>query len=193
MNYMLNFKKVFVLIILYFIFFNVNSYSEIVNKVEVKGNSRISSETIMVFGDISIGKNYQEPDINLLIKKLYESNFFSNISVELKNNKLTIVVEENPLVETIIFKGEKAEKYKDAIKEILLLREKSSFVESRIKHDINQLKTFYRALGFYFVKIDTKIEKLKKNRVKIVFSIDKGEKAKIAKIYFLGDKKLRDK
>ena len=62
-----------------------------------------------------------------------------------------------------------------------------------IKHDIKQIKVFYRALGFYFVKIDTEIEKLKKNRVDIIFSIDKGKKAKITKIYFLGDKKIRDK
>ena len=188
-----SFKKIFAVIVLYFIFFNVNSYSEIVNKVEVKGNVRISPETIMVFGDVSIGKDYQGADVNLLIKKLYESNFFSNISVELKNNKLTIVVEENPLIESIIFEGEKAEKYKEKIKELLLLREKSSFIENNIKRDINQVKTFYRNLGYYFVKIDTNIEKLEKNKVKIFFSIDKGKKAKISKIYFLGDKKLRDK
>ena len=63
-------KKIFAVIVLYFIFFNVNSYSEIVNKVEVKGNVRISSETIMVFGDVSIGKDYQGADVNLLNKKL---------------------------------------------------------------------------------------------------------------------------
>ena len=97
-NFMADFKKIFVVILLFFIFFNVNSYSEVVNKVEVKGNDRISLETIIVFGDVSIGKNYERPDINLLIKKLYESNFFSNISVKLKNNKLSIVVEENPLI-----------------------------------------------------------------------------------------------
>ncbi len=190
---MKSFKKLFTVIILYFIFFNANSYSEIVNKVEVKGNVRISQETIMVFGDVSTGKNYQASDVNLLIKKLYESNFFSNITVELKDNTLIIFVEENPLIESIVFEGEKAEKHKDQIKELLRLREKSSFIENDIKHDINLVKTFYRDLGFYFVKIDTSIEKLEKNRVKVIFSIDKGEKAKIAKIYFLGDKKLRDK
>lgn len=192
-TFMSCFKKIFVVLVLYFIFFNVNSYAEIVNKVEVKGNVRISSETIMVFGDVSIGKNYESSDVNLLIKKLYESNFFSNISIKLKNNKLIIVVKENPLIESIIFEGEKAEKYKEAIKGFFLLREKSAFIENNIKHDINQVKTFYRSLGFYFVKIDTKIEKLEKNKVRIIFSIDKGKKAKIAKIYFLGDKKLRDK
>ena len=110
---MVNFRKIFAAFILFFTFFNVNSYSEIVNKVEAKGNIRISLETIMVFGDISVGSNYERDDINLLIKKLYDSNFFSNISVKLENNKLIIVVVENPIINSIIIDGEKAEKYKD--------------------------------------------------------------------------------
>ena len=107
---MVNFKKIIVFLILFFTFCNVNSYSEVVNKVDVQGNNRISSETIIIFGDIFIGNNYEESDVSLLIKKLYETNYFSNISVELINNKLTIVVEENPIVYSVIFKGEKAKK-----------------------------------------------------------------------------------
>ena len=190
---MTRFKKLLVSIISFFILSSTNSFSEVVNKVEIKGNERIAPETIMIFGDVSIGKNYEKQDINLLIKKLYDSTFFSNISVELRNSKLTIVVEENPIINLIIYKGEKAKKYIEKINEYLRLKEKGSFVPGNIKHDINQIKTFYRLLGYYFVKIDAEVEKLKKNRVNIVYTIDKGEKAKISKIYFLGDKKIRDK
>jgi outer membrane protein assembly factor BamA len=52
----------------------------------------------VVFGDIEIGANYEQKDISLLIKKLYETNFFSNISVLLKDGVLTISVSENPVV-----------------------------------------------------------------------------------------------
>ena len=62
-----------------------------------------------------------------------------------------------------------------------------------MKENINLIKEFYKAQGFYFIKIDAEIEKLDKNRVNLVYLIDKGEKAKIAKIYFLGDKKIREK
>ena len=141
---MTSFKKIFFTIILFFTFFNVNSYSEVVNKVDVKGNDRISLETIVVFGDITIGKNYEASDINLLIKKLYETTYFSNISIELKNNELSIVVEENPIINSIIFNGEKAKKYKEKIRTLLTLRDKSSFIRSYIKNDINQIKAFYR-------------------------------------------------
>ena len=100
---------------------------------------------------------------------------------------------ENPIVNTIVFKGEKAEKYTERIRELLSVREKGSFVSSNIKKDVNHIKSFYRMLGYYFVKIDADVQELEKNRVNIIYSIDKGEKAKIAKIYFLGDKKIRDK
>ena len=152
-------RKINIFVILFSIFFNVNSYSEVVKKVNVQGNNRISSETIIIFGDIAIGKNYEESDISLLIKKLYETNFFSNISVELANNKLTIVIEENPIVDSIIFNGEKAEKYKEKILELLHVRENTSFVSNYVERDINQIKSFYKALGFYFVNIDVEIEK----------------------------------
>ena len=186
-------RKINIFVILFSIFFNVNSYSEIVKKVDVQGNDRISQETIIIFGDIEIGKNYEESDISLLIKKLYETSFFSNISVELANNKLIIAVEENPIVDSIIFKGEKAEKYKKKILELIHIRENSSFVPNYIDRDVNQIKSFYKALGYYFVDIDVEIEKSKRNSLNLIYSINKGEKAKISKIYFLGDKKFRDK
>ena len=186
-------KKIFTFITLFLFFFNANSYSEVINKIDVIGNERISLETIVVFGDISIGKDYDMSDVNLLIKKLYETTFFSNISVEIENNKLIIVVKENPIINSIVFNGEKTKKFKAQITELLILREKSSFISSRVKNDINMIKSFYKHLGFYFVEIDVQIETLEKNRVNIVYGIEKGEKAKIAKIYFLGDKKIRDK
>ena len=191
--FMICFKKFSFLFLVFFLVFGSQANAEVVNKIESKGNSRVSLETIVIFGDIVLGKDYDSQDINLLIKKLYETNFFENISVELENNLLTITVKENPTINTILFKGEKAKKYKESIKSLLLLKEKSPFVNNNIKTDINLIKSFYRQLGFYFVNIDAEIEILANNRVNLVFSIDKGDKAKIAKIFFLGDKKIRDK
>ena len=190
---MINLKKIFISIILFFIFLSAHSHAEVVKKIEIKGNERISAETITIFGDISVGKNYEISDINSLIKKLYDTTFFSNISVVVKNNILSVTVKENPIINSITFEGEKAKKYKEKIRELLSLRENSSFVENNIKSDINLIKDFYRSIGFYFVKIDVEIAKLEKNRINISYLIDKGEKAKIAKIYFLGDKKIREK
>jgi len=190
---MTRFKKIFSFILLFFLLINVNSFAEVINKVEVEGNDRISQETIIVFGDISIGKDYSIPDVNTLIKKLYSTTFFSNISATIENNTLKIIVKENPIIKSIIFDGEKAKKYMEKITDLLSLRENGPFVENNVKRDINLIKEFYRSLGFYFVKIDAEIARLEKNRVNLKYLIEKGDKAKISKIFFIGDKKIREK
>ena len=173
--------------------FCIKSYAEIVKKVEIQGNQRITKETIIIYGDIKIGSNYETSDVNLLIKKLYDTKFFSNISTQLKEGNLIIKVQENPIVNTIVFNGEKTKKYKETILTLISVREKSSFINNYVKSDINIIKEFYRNLGYYFTKIDAEIEKLDKNRVNLIYSINKGERAKIAKIFFLGDKKIKEK
>ena len=92
MGFMINLKKFFISIVLFLVFFSISSYADVVKKVEITGNERISNETIMIFGDVTLGKDYEKSDINLLIKKLHETTFFSNISAELINNKLNITV-----------------------------------------------------------------------------------------------------
>ena len=160
---MYDFKKNIIIIFLFFILTNSSVQSEVINKIDIKGNERISKETIIIFGDIVIGKNYESPDVNSLIKKLYETSFFSDISVELKNNKLNIVVKENPIVNSINFNGEKAKKYIEKIKEVIQLKEKSSFLESNIKNDINIIQSFYKNSGYYFIEIEAEVEKLERN------------------------------
>ena len=190
---MKNFIKFFFITFFSVLFFTSNSVSEVVNKVKVNGNDRVSIESIVVFGDIKMGENYEIEDVNQLIKKLYETNFFSNIKINIIDGELTITVSENPIVNSIVFDGEKAQKYIDTLSPLLKLREKTSFVNTYVKSDINIVKEFYRHLGFYFAKIDLQVEELSNNRVNLIYKIDKREKAKITKIYFLGDKKVKER
>ena len=76
-----------------FIFFSLlitDLNAEIVSKISVKGNKRVSLETIKVYGDIEIGKDYSEADLNKVLNKLYETEFFENVEINLKNNILLI-------------------------------------------------------------------------------------------------------
>ena len=99
---MRRFTKIFTFVLFLFILFNGNSYSDVVKKVEVKGNNRISIETIMVFGDISVGKDYNIADVNSLIKKLYSTLFFSDISASIKNNKIKLNIFLNLCIKFIL-------------------------------------------------------------------------------------------
>ena len=86
--------KKFLLIICIFTFlFYPPLHAEVLNKFEVEGNSRISTETLKVYGEIELNKNYTTDDINEIIKKLYDTKFFSKISTSFANNTLKITVE----------------------------------------------------------------------------------------------------
>ena len=62
-----------------FIFFTFSAVAEIINNLKVQGNIRISDETIKVYGDIEIGKNYDQFLVNETLKKLFSTNFFEDI------------------------------------------------------------------------------------------------------------------
>ena len=63
------------LILLCFIIFSTSINAEIVKKVLINNNDRISDETIITYGQIEIGKNYNENDINEILKNLYGTDF----------------------------------------------------------------------------------------------------------------------
>ena len=123
--------------------------AEILKKLEITGNQRISLETIQVYGEIEKGKDYSQEEINQIIKKLYDTKFFSNISVNFSQGVLNIKVTENPIINSIVIQGEPAKKYTEAILEILSLKEKSSYIKSDVKNDVEIIRNFYKSLGFY--------------------------------------------
>ena len=88
------------------IFFNLSA--EVVDKLEVKGNSRISLETIKVYGDITYGKDYSPSQLNEILKNLYETNFFENINISLSNGVLSVQVKEYAIINSVNLEGEKS-------------------------------------------------------------------------------------
>ena len=170
-------------------------HAEILKKVEVYGNERIIKDTIIVYGEIEKGKDYSQEDINNIIKKLYGTKFFSKIAVNFTDGILKITVEENPIINSIVIQGETATKFKKAILDSLSLKEKSSFIKSDVKNDLETIKTFYRSLGYYSPEVEARTQdaSIGKNNVNLIFVVEKGDRQKISKIYFIGEKKIKTK
>ena len=169
-------KKFLYSFFIFIFLFSNNLKAEVLKKVEIIGNSRISSETIKVYGDIELNKDYSNNDINNIIKNLYKTKFFSNISTSFSNNILRITVKENPIINTIIVDGEKTKKYTKAILSIISLKEKSAYVESDIKSDIEIIRSFYKSLGYYAAEVEARSQPIGNDnqRLNLIFSVDKG-------------------
>ena len=87
--YNFKFKKLLIINIFHlFLFFNISN-AEIVNKIIINGNERVSDATIIVFSSIKLGDTINEEKLNQIVNSLYDSNFFDNISTRFDNQQLT--------------------------------------------------------------------------------------------------------
>ena len=184
--------KILIFIILFFLKTSLVS-SEIINDIEVKGNNRVSDKTIINFSELNKGVDTTEKILNNSLKKLYETNFFELVELKLEENILIIQVKEYPVVQEIIINGIKAQKNIKKMKDNMSLKEKNPFIESTVKNDLNQMLNVFKQSGYYFVKIDTKIERNSNETVNIIYDVEQGDKATIYKIKFIGDKKFKDR
>ena len=98
------------------------SLSEIVNKIVVTGNERISEKTIKLFSEVSLNDNLNVNNLNDILKNLYKTNFFKDVSIKFNENTLLIDVEENPIIENIKYEGIKTNKVLKALKEDALIK-----------------------------------------------------------------------
>ncbi len=187
--------KIFCFKVLFLILLSANHvHSAIINAVEVNGNQRISKETIIVLADITLNKNYDLDDLNNSLKKLYDTNFFSDIDISEVNGLLKISVKENPIIEEIEILGVKKKSFKEVIYDEISLKNRKSYTEIELKNDLDLINNILKTNGYYFAKIKTSLKKnTELNSVKIILDVDLGEKAKIKEIVFIGDKKIKDK
>ena len=183
---------IFISVLVFFNFFN-QLKAEIINNIIVNNNERISLGTIKTYGKIEIGKDYSEDDLNQVLKNLYETKFFKNISLKIDNQVLIIDLIENKLVQTIIIEGIKSSTIKNTILESLIIKEKAPFNESDISKDLSNIKRSLTSEGYYLSNIDSNIIENNNNTVNIVFNIDIGDKSKISIIEFTGDKIFKTK
>ena len=181
-------------IVLFLIIFSVHSFAEIIKDISIKGNKRISKETIVVLGQIEFNQNYESNDLNKILKNLYDSKFFKNITLNLKNKTLYLDVIENPIIEHIKINGVENEKFNEFLISSLILKSRNSYVDSVFQSDVRTLNNILKQGGYYFSTVDGKIDKnLKQNSINIIYEIDLGKKAKIDQIVFLGDKKVKSR
>ena len=87
--------------------------AEIVNKIEIFGNKRVSDETVRVYSGIDDNKrDYIKSDLDQILKNIYDTNFFSDVSVKIENKVLIINLKEYPIINQLIFLGEKSNRIK---------------------------------------------------------------------------------
>ena len=184
-------KKIFTL--LFFLLYFLSVKAEVVEKIVIEGNKRISDETIKIYGEVELNKNFTESDLNKVLSNLNSTNFFQNIEINLNNKILKIAVKEYPFVNQLIILGEPKKGYVEEIKKLIQIKSKRPFIKANLANDIEIIKKLYSSLGYNFAKVETKIKEIDTDNLDLLIEIERGEQTKISSIKFIGNKNIRSR
>ena len=134
------------------------SNAEIIKDIKITGNERISNETILMFSNVNLNDEFSQYQTNDVLKDLYDTNFFENISVKFDNSILIINVKEAPIIESISISGIKAKKIKELIRKNLKLKSRNSYNEFLLSEEKKTILINLQNLGYDFAVVDPYIE-----------------------------------
>ena len=159
--------------------------------VEMFSSTAMVAARIM-FSKLNIGDDIKNEDLNNVLKNLYYTDYFKNVTINLDNGVVNISVIENPIIQFVKIKGVDKKKIFDNIKELTSKIEKYPFVENKINDQVTLIKNTLKSNGYYFSDLKTSIIYNENNTVDLIYDINLGKIAKIKKISFIGNKIFRD-
>ena len=114
-------------------------------EVIVQGAKRIDPETIISFGQFELGEQLDDVKLNEIIKNLFNTGLFADVQLSLQDGLLTVFVEENPLINRVIFEGNDRIDAEDLEKE-LQLKPRRVLTRTKVQQDTQRLIDIYLSL-----------------------------------------------
>lgn len=160
----------------------------VVKDIRVEGIQRTEAGTVFSYLPIKVGDTMDDQKAAAAIRALYATGFFKNVSLEVEQGVLIVLVVERPSIASIEINGVKdfpKDQVKDSMK-LVGLGEARVFDKGLLEKATQELKRQYVARGKYGVSITTTVAELERNRVGIVFNVIEGEVSKIKQINMIG-------
>ena len=166
-----------------------------VGDIQVEGLQRIAEGTVFNYLPVAIGDRMTHQKVEEALRALYATGFFRDVELRRDSNTLLIAVHERPSIESFELKGNKDIKTEDLQKSLknVGLATGKTFDRSVLEDVTQYLTDQYYSRGKYAVKVDTKVEDVPGNKVKITVEVKEGQRAVIREINFVGDTKFTEK
>ena len=160
-----------------------------VSDIKVEGLQRISEGTVFNYLPVNIGDRLTAQRLREALRALYATGFFRDVELSRDGNTLLISVLERPSLESVEIKGNKDIKTEDLQKSLrnVGLAAGRTFNRSTLEEVTQYLTDQYYSRGKYAVTIDSKVEDLANNRVRVNLDIKEGSRAKIRQINIVGN------
>jgi outer membrane protein insertion porin family len=164
----------------------------VVRRIDVRGNERIEPSTVISYLPIQVGETIDPARIDLALKALFRTDLFADVKIDLQGDgTLVITVEENPIINRVLFEGNKGMK-EDKLRDEVSVRPRGIFTRSKVQTDVARIVELYRRSGRISANVTPQIVQLPQKRVDLIFKIDEGPKSGILRVNFLGNKAYSD-
>ena len=169
----------------------------LIRTIQVQGNQRVEANTVASYLLFAPGDPYTDSRVDLSLKTLYATGLFADVQIEPKEGgNVLITVVENPIINRVIFEGNKALKT-DKITDEIEAEPRSIFSRASVQSDVQRIVELYRQSGRFAASVEPKVVQQPQNRVDLIFEITEGPKTGVKRINFIGnneysDKQLRD-
>ena len=163
----------------------------LVSSINVDGNKRISSDTILSLSKVQVGSAYSPTQLNSALQSIKKSSYFKTVDISIVNNILNINVIENPTINSISFEGNKS--LNDInLNELITSKQRQTLLISQVEKDTDKIANAYADSGRISAIVTPKVIELSDNRVDLVFEIIEGRITEVEKITFTGNRVFSD-
>jgi outer membrane protein insertion porin family len=163
----------------------------VIQRIDVVGNQRLEGDTILSYIRLRPGQVYSEAAADQALKDLFATELFADVQVRQEGGVVTIQVKENPVVNRIIFEGNKRLKDEKITPEVKLAA-RQIFTRSKVRADVARIIELYKRQGRFAATVEPKMVQLDQNRVDIVYEITEGPKSKVRQINIIGNTVFSD-
>ncbi len=173
---------------------------EVIEKIEVIGNERVTEDMVLYYLTFEEGDYYNRAAVRDGFKVLWATGYFADIKINAddgeKGKIIKVFVQENPVIKKITYKTGKKIKEKDIIdklkEENVNILPHSYYRPYQTKRIEKTIEEMMEEKGLASGKIKTEVKTKGSNEVEIIFDIDEGHKIKIGDVVFDGKPKLRE-
>jgi len=162
-----------------------------VDRIDIEGNTRVSDGTVLNYVTVQEGDQIDlDRDTGRIIRDVFASGLFDNVSLRRDGSNLVVVVDERPAIAEFSIEGNKAipaDTLRDRMRDIGLVRGRL-LNRSTLDAVDREIREVYFDQGYYSLDVDTQIVELNKNEVEVAITVVEGVRAEIRDIHIVGNR-----
>ncbi len=163
----------------------------IINDIEVRGIERVEKGTVLSYLPVRAGERFEQGrDSSRVIRALYETELFQDISLFHNNGVLIVEVAERPSIASVDVDGNSVlpqEQMDETLRDIGLAPGRI-FRRSVLDNLETEVRQVYFSRGQYGTRVTSNVRELDNNRVDVSIDIVEGAVAKISHVNIVGNR-----